>query len=180
MGKISRTNERWAKRIGRRVMIDTMLVATDDSSTAMAAAEYAADIATCEGSKVVVLSVVHPHLWGDTTTFDDRDEFVRMAREAVDKTVDALKAQGIDATGRTWESETEHVQEAIEQVAEEIGADLIVMGTHGRTGLDRALLGSVADRVLRSSKVPLLVIPSTYVGGKGTRVRETMAAGKTY
>lgn len=46
----------------------------------------------------------------------------------------------------------------IEKVSETIGADLIIMTTHGRSGLDRWILGSVAEKVLRYGKVPLLLI----------------------
>ena len=47
----------------------------------------------------------------------------------------------------------------IVDAAEELGADLIVMGTHGRTGLARMLIGSVAERVVRTSTVPVLTVP---------------------
>ena len=46
----------------------------------------------------------------------------------------------------------------IEKVTETIGADLIIMTTHGRSGLDRWLMGSVAEKVLRYGKVPLLLV----------------------
>lgn len=49
-------------------------------------------------------------------------------------------------------------RDAILQAAEEIGADLIVMGTHGRRGLSRALLGSVAEMIVRTSPVPVLTV----------------------
>ncbi|MEO6187970.1 MAG: universal stress protein [Ginsengibacter sp.] len=49
--------------------------------------------------------------------------------------------------------------EAILQTAEEIKADIIVMGTHGRKGLDKVLLGSVAEKVLHSTEIPLFIIP---------------------
>jgi nucleotide-binding universal stress UspA family protein len=146
----------------RRVMIKTILIATDGSPTAKTAAAYAAGIAKCEGSKVVVLSVLHTHLYGDTTAYGDTERVIAEMRATVNGQVEELRRAGIEATGRTWETDTDEVQTAIEHVAEEIGADLLVMGTHGRTGLDRALLGSVADRVLRMTRVPVLVIPKTY------------------
>lgn len=49
----------------------------------------------------------------------------------------------------------------IVQLAKEIGAQLIIMPTHGRSGLQRFILGSVAERVLRTSPVPVLVVPPT-------------------
>lgn len=50
--------------------------------------------------------------------------------------------------------------ETILKVAEEWEADLIVLGTHGRTGLSHLLIGSVAEKVIRHSKIPTLVVPS--------------------
>jgi len=47
-------------------------------------------------------------------------------------------------------------------VASEVDADLIVMGTHGRSGMSRALLGSVAEKILRSSPVPVLIVPGQH------------------
>lgn len=53
---------------------------------------------------------------------------------------------------------TGDARDMILQVAEELGADLVVMGTHGRRGLSRALLGSVAETVVRTSPIPVLTI----------------------
>ena len=47
----------------------------------------------------------------------------------------------------------------ITRLSAELGADLVVMGTHGRTGLSHLLVGSVAERVVRTSLVPVLTIP---------------------
>lgn len=46
------------------------------------------------------------------------------------------------------------------RVAEELGADMVVMGTHGRTGIRHLLLGSVAERVVRSARVPVVTVPT--------------------
>jgi nucleotide-binding universal stress UspA family protein len=54
--------------------------------------------------------------------------------------------------------------EAIHRVAAEIRADPIIMGTHGRTGIRRLALGSVAEKVLRESEVPVLTIRGTQAG----------------
>ncbi len=144
-------------------MVKVILLPTDGSATAIAAGDFAADIAKCEGARVVVLGVLHPHQWGDTTELPG-DEVIRsdMHRAVADE-VARLGGMGVQAEARTWDTPTDQVQTAIEQVAREIGADFIVMGTHGRSGLDRALLGSVTDRVLRHSTVPVLVVPPTSV-----------------
>lgn len=67
--------------------------------------------------------------------------------------------------GLKWEKQTRagHAAETITNVATEIGADLIVMGTHGRTGLPHLLLGSVAEKVVRLSACSVLTVrPSTF------------------
>lgn len=156
-------------------MIKTILLPTDGSSTAQAAGDFAADMAKCEGAKVVVLGVVHPHTWGDTAAYE-RDDVARDEMHgAVDAEAGRLSGMGVEAVARYWDTATDQVQNAIEQVAGEVGADLIVMGTHGRTGLDRALLGSVTDRVLRHSTVPVLVVPPTKV----TPMSKPVEAAKT-
>ena len=77
----------------------------------------------------------------------------------VDDEVSALSAIGAKATGEVIIAGK--VDEEIVKKAKEIGAVAIVMGTHGRTGLTRAVIGSVADRVLRHSAVPVVLVPLT-------------------
>lgn len=58
--------------------------------------------------------------------------------------------------------------DAILSAADELKADIIVMGTHSRRGLDKILMGSVAEKVLKHSKVPMFIIPSKEPGEKGS------------
>jgi nucleotide-binding universal stress UspA family protein len=60
-------------------------------------------------------------------------------------------ATGVVRLGSPWEQ--------ILEAAQELGADLIVVGSHGRTGVARALLGSIAEKVVRLSAVPVLTVP---------------------
>lgn len=72
------------------------------------------------------------------------------------------EAAGVRASGATAETlvvDADSIHETILEVARERGADVIVMGTHGRTGLARAVIGSVADRVLRHSTIPVVLVP---------------------
>ena len=56
-----------------------------------------------------------------------------------------------------------HAAEEVLQLAEEVGADLILIGSHGRTGVDRLVLGSVSEKVMREAKCPVMVVrPKTY------------------
>lgn len=66
------------------------------------------------------------------------------------------KERGLDAPGTLLEG-VPHAE--IVRLARELGVDLIVLGTHGRSGLEHLLLGSVAERVLRTATVPVLTVP---------------------
>jgi nucleotide-binding universal stress UspA family protein len=72
------------------------------------------------------------------------DDYLAVAREA------GVPAEAHLAEGMPWQ--------AIVKLADEVGADLIVMGSHGRTGLSHAFLGSVAERTLRTASCPVLVV----------------------
>jgi nucleotide-binding universal stress UspA family protein len=78
-----------------------------------------------------------------------------VAQKHLDEAVQSQQGRGVELsssllTGNPWEE--------IVKVAKSENIDLVVMGTHGRRGMSRALLGSVAERVLRESSVPVLVV----------------------
>ena len=68
-----------------------------------------------------------------------------------------MREAGVEVEEVVVEAVSPH--EAILKVADERQVDLIVMGTHGRTGLARAVIGSVAGRVIRHTKVPVVLVP---------------------
>ena len=76
------------------------------------------------------------------------------ARETMDEFL-ARHCQGVEATGSV---EMGYAPEAIVNVAKDHGCGLIVMGTHGRRGIDRIVFGSVAEKVVKSSPLPVLTI----------------------
>jgi universal stress protein A len=82
-------------------------------------------------------------------------ELTTRAQQALDKHVENLKEKGVTASTRLTEG---NPAEAIVERAKEIGATMIVMGTHGRSGFRRFLLGSTAERVVRTSTVPVLTV----------------------
>ena len=77
------------------------------------------------------------------------------AREYLEGKAAELRSQGLAAEAHVEEHEAPG--RAIAAIADKLGADVIALATHGYGGLRRALLGSVADKVLRSSPLPLLV-----------------------
>jgi nucleotide-binding universal stress UspA family protein len=142
------------------MLAKTILVPTDFSPHADAALDYAVELAAKLDATVHVLNVVLiptlgvPEL-GAAMTATMIDQVARENQAALERLV---------AARRTWAKlappllRTGDARETILHVVEEIGADLVVMATHGRRGLARALLGSVAESVVRTSPVPVLTI----------------------
>ena len=142
-------------------MVKKILTPTDGSDTAKAAVQFAKDIALAEGAEVVVLSVVHPvqytEIYGAGGLVDPTPEMKAEAETVVDEVVEELKAAGVKASGSAvigYQADRTIVETATQE-----GADLIVMGTHGRTGLARTMIGSVADRVIRHTEIPVVLVP---------------------
>ena len=137
------------------------IVCPTDFSTAAAAAErQAAALAGPLGAEIVLLHVaIESPLWREALgTAQVRAVFEAQRKWAADTLAEravALGGQGVSARGLVkigvpWEE--------IVRVAADERADMIVMGTHGRTGLDRLLLGSVTERVVRRAPCPVLTV----------------------
>lgn len=150
--------------LGRRVrqtevetVIKRILTPTDGSETARGAVQYARDIAKAEGAEVVVFAAAHAVQYGDTTDVDVSGELKDDLEKVVEAEASEFTAAGVKAT--TMVTDDDNVQKAIVDAAVESGADLIVMGTHGRSGFTRAMIGSVADAVVKHSEIPVLLVP---------------------
>ena len=137
-----------------------ILVPTDFSPQAEQALDYACELAAKLGATVNLVSVVGipalgvPEL-GAAMTASVIDDMVRDNQKGLEALADARRGKA--KIGQVL-LRTGDARDVIPGVAEEIGADLIVMGTHGRRGLSRALLGSVAEYVVRISRVPVLTV----------------------
>jgi nucleotide-binding universal stress UspA family protein len=123
-----------------------LVLATDGSRFAETAAATAAALAKVCGTAVTVTSV---------TTASQSPERRAEAQEAVDRVVAHMQSQGGKADGKVLDGEPAG---AIVGVARECSADLIVTGSHGRTGLERALIGSVSERILNETPCAVLVV----------------------
>lgn len=137
--------------------ISNILVPTDFSPCSEQALDYAIDVADKLGAKVHLLSVIGIPSYGvpelgvgltatmiDNMTTDTQRALDQLKRDR--KSVSQTLVRAGDA------------RDVILQTAEELPADLIVMGTHGRRGISRALLGSVAEMIVRTSPVPVLTV----------------------
>nr|WP_245902804.1 universal stress protein [Salinigranum rubrum] len=146
---------------------DRVLVPTDGSENAEAAAPHGAALAGRVDAALCVLNVVDLQAAGGLFAAGGLDEeFVarleRRGHEAVDRLADDVRESDPDLTVETdvvTTTEFDGVARGIHGYVEEEGADLVVMGSHGRSNLRRQLLGSVASTVLRTVDVPVLVVP---------------------
>ncbi|HEV3153827.1 MAG TPA: universal stress protein [Candidatus Baltobacteraceae bacterium] len=140
-------------------MFTSILCPIDGSDTSLYALDMAADLAAEQGAQLTVCTVVNPSkasamAFGDpamsAACFDALDdEASAMVADAL-KAISQTKAQGVRLDGNTVD--------CIVHYATEQKCDLIVMGSHGRSGIQRALIGSVAEGVLRNANIPVLVV----------------------
>ena len=134
-----------------------VLLATDLSATSMPAEDEAVRLAAALHARLVAVSVIDPGtLRGSGGRFEARVDQVRGDREAsAQDLVSRARAAGVSTQFLVW---TGDPGESILDAAEAEAADLIVLGTHGRRGLDRSLFGSVSDHVVRHAPCPVVVI----------------------
>lgn len=138
----------------------TILVPVDFSDTSEKALDYAVDLAKQLGAKVVVMHAYELPVYGFpdgafVATVEMATRIMNGAQAGLQAEVDKRKASGVEM--KTVLRQGIPVDE-VHSVADEVHADLIVVGTHGRRGLARALLGSVAENVIRTSMRPVLAI----------------------
>ena len=148
--------------------LDRLLVALDGSEFAEQALEQARAVLGASGLTIHLVRVVETSKWYGSTNvgldFAAQQMYVEAGRETaseyLEAAADRLRQAGNDVT---WEVDTGLVAERINEAAAERDAGLIVMSTHGRTGLGRVFIGSVAERVIQHADRPVfLVHPDTY------------------
>ena len=141
-------------------MFEKILIATDGSVHSERAARFGIELARLSGSKVTAIYVADisrmAHLPDDMLLFSIRELLIKEGNEAVEfieklaieggVTCDKVVAEGIPS------------DEILDYASAE-GISIIVLGNVGRTGLDKFLLGSVAEKIVRNSKIPVLIVP---------------------
>ena len=143
--------------------ITRILVPTDFSATADAALEYAVVLAEKFGASLQLLHVLDDPFVADGMAAEAYISEAPALRTAMlDDARERLRHRGLsrEAAGRPLETEVlfGHGARTIAEYAAERGVDLIVMGTHGRTGFAHLLLGSVAERLVRTAPCPVLTV----------------------
>lgn len=146
-------------------MYQQIVAAIDESDSADRALEQAIEIAKLAGARLHLVHIVNLfELALEEYVISDKDKLAQMARqEGLRRLEDALARVG--ETGLAVESHVaecwgggDEIAEVLLDCARRVGADLLVMGTHGRSGLLHLMLGSVAESVMRQSDIPLLTV----------------------
>lgn len=139
--------------------MDHIIVPLDTSDVSSRAVGAAADLAGAFGSKVTLLIVLDTAVQNGLrdAAGSENTTIERAAESYLGPIAADLRGRSIDVGTRIMDG-TDPAS-VITDTADDLGADLIVMCTHGRTGPGRWLLGSVTDRVLRSTRVPVQVLP---------------------
>lgn len=152
--------------------IRTILHATDFSESAEAAFSLATMLAREHGARVIVLHVCPPPIChGETIARRQDPSYEADLWEMLDQyhapdpqtPIERLLVEGNPA-------------EQIVRVAHEEGCDLLVLGTHGRTGLSRLMLGSIAEEVLRKASCPVLTVRTPTARPAASTTEEEAAA----
>jgi nucleotide-binding universal stress UspA family protein len=152
------------------MLIKKILIGIDNSKFSENAAKYGFDIAHKFKAKVALVHIVEPVMmpYNNSTdpllgtadlTMADVD-IINVQNNATKILIDNTIKQFGEGLEVTHYSEFGDTADGIINCSKEFGADMIVVGTHSRTGIDRLLMGSVAEHVVRQSEVPVLVVPS--------------------
>lgn len=143
-------------------MYKQILVPLDGSELAEGAVPHAEELAKALGARVTLLSVIEPvevysqpGVVGPVVSVSNMEDEVRNVTEYLDKIADKLRQGGTDVIRVLREGD------AASQICEYAHlnrVDMIVMSTHGRSGIQRLVYGSVAEHVLHNAKVPVLLV----------------------
>jgi len=138
-------------------MFKTILLAVDGSEHSEKAAELAAQLAIAGNDEIVVTHVTEllPSRYQVQPGLDD--EFDKDAIELAKGYTADMEADGLKARVELRHSQYGHIARIITNLADELEAGLIVMGSRGRSDLSALLLGSVAHKVLHLSRRPVLI-----------------------
>ncbi len=136
-----------------------ILIPTDGSDYSVRAAEYGLSLAKMLGAEIIAVYVIDTVVLDQVVRVTQREDVERELKQDGQRYVnyilgsaekEGVRASSFIARGRPFEQ--------IVHIAKSLGIDLIVMGTYGRRGAERILIGSVAERVIEYSTCPVLVV----------------------
>ena len=147
-----------ASKASTRVVFKNILFATDFSSVTNLALPCAVEIARRSGATIHVVHVVSPDVYPLVPPSEwhkmakEEEEFRKLKKGELEKELQDLPHEFLFPMGDVWQ--------CLAKVIEGRSIDLLVLGTHGRTGMKKALMGSVAERIFRQATCPVLTVGS--------------------
>lgn len=154
-------------------MYRKILVALDGSDVAQAAFEHALHLGSMEDAEVLPVYIIeYSSAYYTTAVYDVtpvRDAMIEEANKVVTAANERLAAAGVRGKAQFIDKEgiSPTIAQQLQDTAQEVGADLVVLGTHGRRGFQRMMLGSVAEAFLRLATCPVLLVPAKAVAEQG-------------
>jgi len=140
------------------ITIKSILCPMDFSDASKNAYRYACEFAKSMGSKVILLNVIEPRPIAADMSLNYiplEEDLAAAAREDFIPMVDEAKAAGIDVSADVMIGMP--AETILQQIAD-LDVSMLIMGSHGKTGLSRLLMGSVAEAVVRKAAVPVLIV----------------------
>ncbi|MDD4859691.1 MAG: universal stress protein [Dehalococcoidales bacterium] len=136
-----------------------VMVTLDGSKVSEAALPYARELALGLKAELILFEVLTPDYYAYTNeAYKELAEAKKAARSYVEKIAVQMKENGVRTTAELREGLVSDTPEMIIRMIDEVGADTVVMATHGRSGLSRWALGSAAEKVLRGIEAPLILV----------------------
>ena len=139
-----------------QIAFKNILFATDFSSTTGLALPYAVEIARRSGATIHAVHVVHPDIYPLVPPSEwpkmaqEEKEFREEKRNQLEEELQGLPHEFLFPAGNVWQN--------IANIIEDKNIDLLILGTHGRTGMGKVLLGSVAETIFRQAICPVLTV----------------------
>ncbi|KTD09119.1 universal stress protein [Legionella gratiana] len=141
-------------------MYKQIMVAVDGSKTSSLALKEAIQLAKNQNSKLCVVHIIDTLYEGDV----DREAFVELIKKQGQEVLKSIKKK-LNRVKIEFEMKLVELTPSKSQIAEKLvdeatgwSADLIIIGTHGRRGIQHILTGSVAEEIIRISKIPVLLV----------------------
>ena len=139
-----------------------ILVPTDFGEPSEAALDTAIEYAKVFGAELVLMHAYEIPIIGFpdgavVATAELTSRLLEGAQAGLDRQIQSRQGSGVTIRGVIKQGDAYRM---VNETAEEVGAGLIALGTHGRKGLSRALIGSVAEKVVRTARVPVLAVHS--------------------
>ena len=147
-------------------MYKRIMVAVDESFMTSQVMETAIELAKATGAQVAICHAIDETILAQRevammlpNSVGKTEARMRLGAEGfLDKLLQTVRSAGVEAEIKLVESEQKHVSDMLIDAAGEWQADLLVVGTHGRRGIERFFVGSVAERLVRKGQTSLLLV----------------------